>query len=175
MILTNAKEIIVNGRPILDAYCNGAHIWPNNQIKSYRVYIQWSPEKDDNICIDGMTWNGVQLTTAMFEYSPGSTTQLDASVNVGGSWTSMTSTETDKMISGSTESLQKYCRGISFRLKPDYGFTQFTFTTDQYYAPTGTLKVEVYENGTETNTTCVDKVITQGPNTTYTFNRGDID
>lgn len=175
MILTNATDIIVNGRSIDDAYCNGKHIWPINEILSYRVYITWEPVKDDNICIDGMTWNGSPLTTSMFAYTPGSTSQLDASINVGGSWTSMTNEEIDKMISGSTESLQKYCRGITFRLKPNWGFTQFTFTTDQYYAPTGTLRIEVYENGTEQNNTCVDKIITQAANTTYTFNRGDIE
>ena len=174
MILTNAKEIIVNGRPILDAFCNGVHIWPNNQILSYRVYIEWSPEQDEDICLDGMTWNGVQLTTDMFEYATGSTTYLDASYNDNGSWHQMTEEEINKMINPGTESLQQYCRGISFRLKPDYGFTQFTFTTDQYYAPTGTLKVEVYEIGSEKTTTCVDKMVTQAINTTYTFNRGDI-
>lgn len=175
MILTDAKEIIVNGRPILDAYCNGAHIWPANQILSYRVYIEWSPEQDENITLDGMTWNGVQLTTSMFEYTPGSTMYLDASINNGGSWHQMTDENIDKMISSSTESFSEYCRGISFRLKPDDGFTQFTFHTDQFYAPTGTLKVQVFENGSEKTTTCVDKIITQAPDTTYTFNRGDID
>lgn len=175
MILTNAKQIIVNGRPILDAFCNGVHIWPNNQILSYRVYIEWSPVKDENICIDGMTWNGLQLTTDMFEYTPGSTVYLDASINNGGSWQQMSTEDVNKMINSSTESLQKYCRGITFRLKPEYGFSQFAFHTYQYYAPTGTLKVEVYENGSEDTNTCVDKIITQAANTTYTFNRGDID
>lgn len=175
MILTNATDIIVNGKPIEDAYCNGKHIWPVNEVLSYRVYITWEPTKDENICIDGMTWNGSPLTTAMFQYSPGSTTQLDASVNVGGSWTSMTSTEIDKMISSSTESLQKYCRGVTFRLKPNWGFNQFTFTTDQYYAPTGTLRVEVNEIGTEASDVCVYTAVSQTANTTYTFNRGDVD
>lgn len=167
------QDLYYNGNKVQQAWMNGVQVWPTNEILSYRVYIEWDPTKDDNICIDGMTWNGSAMTTAMFELSPGSTTTLDVSYNNGGTWTTMSNSDVEKMIAGNTESLQRYCRGISFRMKKDWGFNQFTWTSDQYYAPTGYMTVEVYENGSEQSNIVATKTVNQNSNTTYTVNRGD--
>lgn len=167
------KGLYYNGTAVQNAWYNGVQVWPMNEILSYRVYIEWDPVKDDNICIDGMWLNGSAMTTAMFEMSPGSTTTLDASVNINGSWSTMTTEEVNKMIANGTESLQKYCRGISFRLKPDWGFDSFSWKTDQYYAPTGYQTIEIFANGSEQSNLEAKKTINQTPNTTYTANRGD--
>lgn len=173
MIWNNAKQIVVNGKDIQDAFCNSVHIWPVNVIGSYRVYIEWDPVKDDNITIDGMTWNGSAMTTAMIATKGEGVSDLDVSYNNGGTWTTMGTTDIEHMIAGNTESLQKYCRGVSFRMKPDWGFSQFTWKSDQYYAPTGYLKVTVNENGSESIRTIATKTVNQAANTTYTVNVGD--
>lgn len=166
------KGLYYNGTAVQNAWYNGVQIWPNNEILSYRIYLEWDPVKDENICIDGMWWNGAQMTTGMFEQTPGGTS-LDASVNINGSWVSLTTAEVEKMISGDTDSLQKYCRGITFRLKPDWGFNSFSWKTDQYYAPTGNQTIEIFANGSERSNLEAKKTINQTTNTTYTVNRGD--
>lgn len=173
MIWNNAKQIVVNGRDIQDAFCNSVHIWPVNIIGSYRVSIEWDPTKDDYITIDGMTWNGSAMTTAMFTTISEGVSDLDASYNNRGTWKTMNKTDIEMMIAGDTETLYKNCRGISFRLKPDWGFSQFTWATDQSYAPTGYLTVTVDEIGSESIRTIATKTVNQTRDTTYTVNVRD--
>lgn len=163
------EGLFYNGVAVQNAWYNGVQVWPDDALLSYRVYIEWDPVKDENICIDGMWWNGEPMTTDMFEQTPGGTS-LDASVNINGSWVSLTTTEVEKMISGDTDSLQKYCRGITFRLKKELGFNSFSWRSDQYYAPTGTLVVEVDEIWDE-HSNLWTKTVTQNPNTVYSITR----
>lgn len=166
------EGLYYDGVKVQNAWYNGTMVWPVNEIQNYRVYIEWDPVKDDTISIDGMTWNGSAMTTAMFELTPGSTA-ADVTYNDGGTWTTMSNTDVEKMIAGNTESLEKYCRGISFKVKKDWGFNQFTWKAGQNSAPTGYLSVEVIENGSEQSYAVATKTVNQTAGSTYTVNRGD--
>ena len=48
------QDLYYNGNKVQNAWYNGVQVWPNNEIQSYRVYIEWDPVKNENICIDGM-------------------------------------------------------------------------------------------------------------------------
>jgi len=173
MIISDAKDLMFNGNSVQQAWMNGVQVWPVNVIGSYRVYIQWDPVKDDNITIDGMTWNGSAMTTAMISPTSEGVSDLDVSYSNGGSWVSMGNTDIEHMIAGDTESLQKYCRGITFRMRPDWGFSQFTWKSDQYYAPSGNLTVNVFAIGSQRLENLATKTVSQTVNTTYTITRGD--
>lgn len=165
MIISEAKALIWNGTPATMAIYNGEKVWPSKTVTAYRVWIEWSPTKSENICIDGMYWDNLSM-------SDNDIVEADYSDN--GTWKHLTSTEITKMTVQDNSSLQKYCRGITF-LTDKTDFTSFSFHTDPYYAPTGTLTVEIKEiydagEGTEL---VASKTVTQAANTTYVINRGD--
>ena len=168
MILSNAENIIVNGVVDPDIFVNGVQVWPSlGALRFYRVYITWNPAKQDNLTFQGLGWNG----------SPGSLTSsmIIASMkkDTSYSYTSMTTSELDGILD-TTQGNGLYCYGISLDIDSD-NLVSFQWRTQQYYAPTGTVEIEVdayYENGIKV---VARKTVTQVANTTYVVHKGEFD
>ena len=168
MILSNAENIIVNGVVDPDIYVNGVLVWPaQGALRFYRVYIKWSPDKSDNLTFQGLGWNGNpgSLTTSML---------LSADKNENGySYTSMSSAE-ETGICDTSQGTGIYCHAIALDIDAQT-FINFQWRTQQYYAPTGTVEIEVdayYDNGIRI---LARKTVTQAPNTTFTIFDGEFD
>ena len=165
MIISEAKDLIWNGTPAIMAIYNGEKVWPKKTATAYRVWIEWDPVKSENVCVDGLYWDNLSMVNSDI---------VEAEYSDNGTMHHLSSTEIAKMVTQDGSSLQKYCRGITF-LTDKTAFTSFSFHTDPYYSPTGTLTVEVYEiyNTGEGSDLVATKTVTQAANTTYTINRGD--
>jgi hypothetical protein len=168
MILSNAKNIIVNGVVDPDIFVNSVQVWPlRGALQFYRVYIKWSPAKADNLTFQGLGWNGNPgtLTTAML---------LEAYKNQNGSiYTDMTAAE-QAGICDTTTGTSIHCYAIAIDIDSD-NFINFQWRTQQYYAPTGTVEIKVdayYEHGIVEK---ARKTVTQAANTTFTILDGEFD
>ena len=168
MILLNAENIIVNGVVDPDIFVNGVQVWPSRgALKFYRVYIKWSPDKSDNLTCQGLGWNGNpgSLTTSML---------LDAEKNTNGySYTDMSESEKTG-VCDTVKGTGIYCHAIAIDIDAQT-FINFQWKTQQYYAPTGTVEIEVdayYENGIAVR---ARKTVTQAANTTFVIHDGEFD
>ena len=168
MILANAENIIVNGKIDPDIFVNGVQVWPSRgALRFYRVYIKWSPDKNDNLTFQGLGWNGNpgSLTTSML---------LDAEKNTNGySYTDMSESEKTG-ICDTTQGTGIYCHAIAIDIDAQT-FINFQWKTQQYYAPTGTVEIEVdayYENGIAVR---ARKTVTQAADTTFVIHQGEFD
>lgn len=168
MILDNVKNIFVNGVVDPNIFVNNVLVWPKRgALKFYRVYITWDPAKQDNLTFQGLGWNGNpgSLTSAMI---------IDPSKkDTSYSYTSMSTAE----LNGILDTVQGnglYCYGIALDIDSD-NFINFQWRTQQYYAPTGTVEIEVdayYENGIVVR---ARKTVTQAANTTFVIHDGEFD
>lgn len=123
------------------------------------LQIKWSPEKNDNITVQGLKADGVALTTSDIE---------QGKCIANGTESSLSSSEISDAITGT---LTKYCSAIEFWIKkPDA--TSLTFHTNQYYQPSGTCHVNIWKYNSSGNTQLVveDEQATMAVNTDYTFN-----
>lgn len=168
MILSNAENIFVNDVLDPDIFVNSVHVWPlQGALEFYRVYIKWSPDKNDNLTFQGLGWNGNpgSLTTSML---------LDAEKNTNGySYSDMSNAEKSG-ICDTSQGTGIYCHAISFDIDSP-NFINFQWKTQQYYAPTGTVEIEVdayYEDGIRV---LARKTVTQAANTTYVVHEGEFD
>ena len=166
MILSNAKSIHVNGTIDPDIIVNSVQVWPlQGALEFYRVYIKWSPDKNDNLTFQGLGWNGNpgSLTTSML---------LDAEKNTNGySYSDMSEAEKTG-ICDTTQGTGIYCHAIAIDIDAQT-FINFQWKTQQYYAPTGTVEIEVdayYEDGIEVR---ARKTVTQAANTTFVIHDGE--
>lgn len=168
MILANAKNIIVNGKVDPDIYVNGVHVWPlQGALRFYRVYIKWSPDKSDNLTFQGLGWNGNpgSLTTSML---------LSADKNENGySYTAMSDTEKTS-ICDTTQGTGIYCHAIALDIDSQ-NFINFQWRTQQYYAPTGTVEIEVDAHYEDNIRIVARKTVTQVENTTFVIHQGEFD
>lgn len=171
MIYYDAVDYVVNGRSVYDIFCNNVHIWPFDY-NNFTIEFNITPVAMNNICLDGFGWGHeigfIHLENVNY-----------AMYDDNGNWSSLTNTEITHAVSDSTESLQKYCRGLYFNLKSSTNlgrFSEFTFKTDDYYAPTCDIEVKVYGGRIGmTDILLASKVITQAPATTYHLYLGDFD
>lgn len=169
MIYYDAVDYIVNGHRVEDLFCNSVHLWPY-EYDSFSIEFTITPVASNNICLDGFGWGSevgyIHLENVNY-----------AMYNDNGNWTSLTNNEISNAVSDSTNSLQKYCRGLYFNLKSVHNigiFNQFTFKTDDYYAPTCDIEVKVLGGRTSmSDILLASKVITQAPATTYHLYLGD--
>lgn len=168
MILSNAENIFVNGQVDPDIFVNSVQVWPlQGALQFYRVYIKWSPDKNDNLTFQGLGWNGNpgSLTTSML---------LAANKNENGySYTAMSESEKSG-ICDTSQGTGIYCHAIAIDIDAQT-FINFQWKTQQYYAPTGTVEIEVdayYEDGIRV---LARKTVTQAANTTYVVNEGEFD
>lgn len=168
MIISNAENIFVNGVLDPDILVNSVHVWPlQGALKFYRVYIKWSPDKNDNLTFQGLGWNGNpgSLTTSML---------LDAEKNTNGySYTAMSDAEKTGICDVS-QGTGIYCHAIAIDIDAST-FINFQWRTQQYYAPTGTVEIEVdayYEDGIRV---LARKTVTQAANTTFVIHDGEFD
>ena len=168
MILSNAENIFVNGVLDPDIFVNSVQVWPlQGALEFYRVYIKWSPDKNDNLTFQGLGWNGNpgSLTTSML---------LDAEKNTNGySYSDMSESEKTG-ICDTAQGTGIYCHAIAIDIDAQT-FINFQWKTQQYYAPTGTVEIEVdayYEDGIRI---VARKTVTQAANTTYVVNEGEFD
>lgn len=168
MILSDAKNIIVNGVVDPDIFVNSVQVWPSlGALDFYRVYIKWSPSTTENLTFRGLGWNGNPgtLTTSMLS---------NAYKNMNGSqYTDMTTAEKDGICDTSRDT-NIFCYAIAIDIESD-NFSNFKWRTQQYYAPTGTVEIKVdayYENGIVEK---ARKSVTQAMNTTFTISAGEFD
>lgn len=168
MILDNVENIIVNGVVDPNIFVNNVLVWPKRgALKFYRVYITWDPAKQDNLTFQGLGWNGNpgSLTSAMIN----DPSKKDTSY----SYTSMTTAELNGILD-TAQGGGLYCYGIAFDVNAST-FINFQWRTQQYYAPTGTVQIEVdayYENGIVVR---ARKTVTQAANTTFVIHDGEFD
>lgn len=168
MILSNAENIFVNDKVDPDIFVNSVQVWPlQGALKFYRVYITWDPAKQDNLTFQGLGWNG----------NPGNLTAdmiIDpAKKDTSYSYTSMTTAELNGILD-TAQGNGLYCYGIALDIDSD-NFISFQWRTQQYYAPTGTVEIEVdayYEDGIRV---VARKTVTQAANTTYVVHQGEFD
>ena len=166
MILSNAENIIVNGVVDPDIFVNGVQVWPGRgALRFFRVYITWDPAQAENLTFQGLGWNG----------NPGSLTSdmiLDADKkSTSYSYTDMSTSELNSILDTSTGT-GIYSYGIALDIDAQT-FINFQWRTRQYYAPTGTVQIEVdayYENGIVVR---ARKTVTQAQNTTFTIFDGE--
>ena len=168
MILSNAKNIIVNGVVDPDIFVNSVQVWPlQGALKFYRVYITWNPAKQDNLTFQGLGWNG----------NPGSLTSdmvIDpAKKDTSYSYVSMTTSELNGILD-TTQGNGLYCYGIALDIDSD-SFINFQWKTQQYYAPTGTVEIEVDAYYEDDIRVLARTTVTQAANTTYVVHEGDFD
>ena len=168
MILSNAENIIVNGKIDPDIYVNGVRVWPSlGALRFYRVYIKWSPDKSDNLAFQGLGWNGNpgSLTTSML---------LSADKNKNGySYTAMSESEKTG-ICDTSEGTSIWCHAIALDIDSQ-NFINFQWKTQQYYTATGTVEIEIdayYENGSRI---VARKTVTQAADTTFVIHQGEFD
>ena len=169
---TDQPELLFDGAPPVCCVYNGEIVWLPNIPESYRIYIEL--ESPNNLCLNGMSYNGYTCTTADF-YNNGASP--DASYFINNTWHGISWSEVGKMIDyNDANGYQAYCDELTFRVSA-YGdqFDNFQFKTNQYYQPTVTAKITVNELGTRDSKTVASKNVVLQPNTTYTINRGDID
>ena len=172
MILDHSQTIFVNGVKDPDIYCMGQKIWPmhSTTVEGYWITIMWDPSKTENICIDGMWWDGIAIAQAEVA---GSSSAPEAFYRNGSSWDGLTWSEVNEMLDNDGNSLSKYCKGYTLKVLIT-SFSSFQFKTDQYYQPSGTVTVEIeeaYDDGT--SVLVASKTCTMAANTTYTINNGD--
>lgn len=168
MILSNAENIIVNGVVDPDIFVNGVQVWPSRgALRFYRVYIKWSPAEAGNLTFQGLGWNGNpgSLNTSML---------LSAEKNQNGdSYTAMSDSEKTN-ICDTSNGTSIYCYAIALDIDAQT-FINFQWRTQQYYAPTGTVEIEVdayYEHGIAVR---ARKTVTQAANTTFVIHDGEFD
>lgn len=170
MILSNAEAVFCNGVQDPDIFANDVQVWPRRgALRFFRVYITWDPAQQENMTFNGLGWNG----------NPGSLTSdmiIDPmKKNTSYSYTSMSTDEVNDMLNTDEQfGLALYCYGISFDIDSN-AFINFQWRTRKYYAPTGTVKIEVdayYENGIVVR---ARKTVTQAANTTFTIFDGEFD
>lgn len=166
---SKAKDLYYNGVPVENAWYNGVKVWPLNETHGYRVYMEWDPATYNNICLNGMWWNGPMMTEDLI-YSE--SVYPDASYKNSNGWQTMSWTEVDKMISTATEAVNFYCSELSFRVDST-AFNSFEFKTNPYYQPEGNVHVYVNALTDDGQVTVASKTVAIAPNTVYTIFRGD--
>lgn len=168
MILSNAEAVFCNGVQDPDIFANNVQVWPGiGELRYFRVYITWDPAQSENLTFQGLGWNG----------NPGSlTSDLIFGAykkNTSYSYTNMTTSELNGIIDTSNGT-GIYSYGISLDIDSK-AFINFQWRTQQYYAPTGTVQIQVeaiHENGI---TVRARKTVTQAANTTFTIFDGEFD
>ena len=164
----NPRELIFNGTQPKCLVYNGEIIWGSKTLDCYRVYMMWDPEKNENLCIDGV-WVDNQTVTTDDVY--------DGSYK-DGQYTSLTTAEMTDFVTNNGSACAKYCQGYFFKIKPDFDLNNLQFKTGQYYQPTGDVTVTIEEqyndgSGYISFKTIAIKTVTMAANTTYTINRGE--
>ena len=168
MILSNAEAVFCNGVKDPDIFANSVQVWPGRgALRFFRVYITWDPAQSENLTFQGLGWNG----------NPGSLTSnmiLDADKkSTSYSYTNMTTSELNGILDTSTGT-GIYSYGIALDIDSN-AFINFQWRTQQYYAPTGTVQIQVeayYDNGIVVR---ARKTVTQAQNTTFTIFDGEFD
>lgn len=166
MILANAEAVFCNGVQDPDIFANNVQVWPAlGELRFFRVYITWDPAQNENLTFLGLGWNG----------NPGSLTSdmiMDPSIkDTSYSYSSMPTSVLNEILDTSNGKVL-YCYGIALDIDAST-FINFQWRTQQYYSPTGTVKIEVdayYENGIAVR---ARKTVTQAANTTFTIFDGE--
>lgn len=168
MILTNALNIFCNGKKDPDMFVNSVHVWPLS-FTSYTVKFEWSPAKQDNICLDGMGWGD----SIGFIHSE----NINWAYYDDGNYHELTSAEIIHATSDDGTPCEKYCYEMAFNLKGSTldRFEELTFKTGPYYQPTGTLKVTITGYSSDNTVVLASKTVNMNVNTTYHIHAGEFD
>lgn len=166
MILSNADAVFCNGVQDPDIFANDVQVWPGRgALRFFRVYITWDPAQNENLTFRGLGWND----------NPGSLTSdkiLDADKkDTSYSYTDMSTSELNGILNPLTGT-SLYCYGIALDIDSK-DFINFQWRTQLYYAPTGTVQIEVdayYDNDIVVR---ARKTVTQVHETTFTIFDGE--
>ena len=164
MILSNAIQVLCNGVNDPLMFVNGKQVWPI-AATYYTVTFEWSPSQLQNISLDGMGWGD--------EIGYIHTENVNWAAYDDGSVHELTTMEIVNATTDNGSACTKYCYKIVFNLNASTlsRFTELTFKTDQYYQPTGSLKVSIASD----TTLFASKTVTMTPDTTYHIHTGDFD
>lgn len=167
MILFNAQHVFCNGVEDPHIYVNGKQVWPL-AFDSYTIKFEWSPTKDDTICLDGMGW-GDDLG-----YIHSENVIWAGYAKVGTPYISLTTSEIINACEDNGNASEIYAEELVFNIRgSDVGrFYEFTFKTGQNYQPTGNLKVSII-GYTSTPVVLAAKTVSMAANTTYHVRIGE--
>lgn len=168
MILFDAQNIFCKGREDPLIIVNGVQVWPL-EFDTYTIEFEWSPTKNDTICIDGMGW-GDEIGYIHSE------NVIYANYKNNSDYTSLTTTEIINACEDNGTACQIYTSDMNFNVRgSDLGrYYEFTFKTGQYYQPTGNLKVSIIGYTSEP-VVLASKTVSMAPNTTYHVHIGEFD
>lgn len=166
MILFNAQSVFCKGKEDPLMIVNGVQVWPL-EFDTYTIEFEWSPTKNDSICIDGMGW-GDEIGYIHSE------NVIYANYKSGDDYTSLTTTEIINACEDNGNACQIYTSDMRFNVRgSDMGrYYEFTFKTGQYYQPTGNLKVSIIGYTSEP-VVLAAKTVSMAPNTTYHVHIGE--
>lgn len=172
----DAPDLLINGQQPVCCVYNGEVVWEPNIVNSYRVYIRWTNETANNICLNGLTcWYnpniGTPLTTD--DICRESSSSPDAHYkDAQNNYTSLSWTEVDDMCSYNSYSYTVNAKEITFKIKAyQTNFIKFAFKTGQNQS-TGSMNIEILEYGSNHMKRVVNTTINIASNTEYTFARG---
>ena len=166
MILFNAQHIFCNGKEDPFIYVNGKQVWPL-EFTSYTITFEWSPTKDDAICIDGMGW-GDELSYIHSE------NVIWADYKTRSGYTNLSTSDIVNACEDNGQACQAYASELRFNIRgSDVGrYYEFTFKTGQYYQPAGNLKVSIIGYTSEP-VVLAAKTVSMAQNTTYHVHIGE--
>ena len=168
MILFNAQHIFCNGKEDPFIYVNGKQVWPL-EVASYTITFEWSPTKDDTICIDGMGW-GDSIGYIHSE------NVIWADYKTSSGYDNLSTSDIVNACEDNGQAFHAYTSEMRFNIRgSDVGrFYEFTFKSGQYYQPTGNLKVSII-GYTTTPVVLAAKTVSMAENTTYHVHIGEFD
>ena len=166
MILLNAQHIFCNGKEDPFIYVNGKQVWPL-EFDSYTITFEWSPTKEDGICIDGMGW-GDELSYIHSE------NVIWADYKTRSGYTNLSTSDIVNACEDNGQACQAYASELRFNIRgSDVGrYYEFTFKTGQYYQPAGNLKVSIIGYTSEP-VVLAAKTVSMAQNTTYHVHIGE--
>ena len=171
----DAPDLLINGQQPVCCVYNGAVVWEPNIVNSYRVYISWTNETTNNICLNGLTcwYDSQQRTPLNINDIYKENGYPDAYyINAQNNYTRLTNTEVDNMCSYNGSGLTLNTKEINFRIKAHQtNFIKFAFKTGQNQQ-TGSMNIEILEYGSNHIKRVVNTTINIAANTEYTFARG---
>lgn len=139
---------------------NFNYVPPAPSIDGYILQFKWSPQKDENITVQGLYADSTALSSSDI---------YQGKWDNQGTETMLTSSEISEAVSSGTA---KYCRSLEFWIDKPNAST-LGWHTNQYYQPSGTCVVNVWsyvKNASDYHQIITDQEVSMAADTTYTFN-----
>lgn len=173
----DAPDLLINGQQPVCCVYNGEVVWEPNIVNSYRVYIRWTNETANNICLNGLTcWYVPNIGTTLDSsdiYRETSSSPDASYKDAQNNYHSLSWNQVDDMCSYNGSGLTINAKVITFRIiaYQNANFIKFAFKTGQNQS-TGSMDIEIIEYGSNHMRRVVNTTINITSNTEYTFARG---